>query len=227
MWITAGSFSWWERVSQVTVRRGGGNLKNGWCTQCFLLIHTRVAASEGEGSGFFSLYSPRRWILWRELIPTFYYSARLKLELDYVWFALMANVQAGPDSLIFGVIYHSWMWTIKLSFFCSSQLSMGRKTKTGKTPSVAGSSCGGSSRKKITKPRLNKMASMADVPADLLTSCEAEIFHSRLESAAKQMHLNRTQVRHDLNHGNIYTMGIWILYLSGTVGDLNSKHLNK
>ena len=52
----------------------------------------------------------------------------------------------------------------------------------------------GSAKKKRKTTAGSSSVAPTEVPAEVMTSSEAEKFHSRLESAAKQLRLNRTQV---------------------------------
>ena len=67
---------------------------------------------------------------------------------------------------------------------------MGRKKRT---TSVSVSASGGSCRKK-PRSASKSAAATTEVPAEVMTNTEAELFHARLECAAKQLRLNRTQV---------------------------------
>ena len=60
--------------------------------------------------------------------------------------------------------------------------------------SVPGTSTGSVKKKKKPNRGSKSATALTEVPTDVMTVSEAEKFHSRLETAAKHLRFNRTQV---------------------------------
>ena len=73
-------------------------------------------------------------------------------------------------------------------------ISSSRKSASSKSGPKAGPSSV-KKKKKVSAATMSAMSAiLTEVPTDIMSATEAEMFHSRLETAAKQLQLNRTQV---------------------------------